>query len=36
MPGLAYMKKQYDCCMAFFNEANPMDTGSINEVQVFQ
>ena len=36
MPGLADMKKQYEACMAFFNEANPMDTGTVTELQVFQ
>ena len=36
MPGLADMKKQYEACMAFFNEASPMDTGTLTEVQVFQ
>ena len=36
MPGLAGMEKQYDACMAFFNEANPMDTGTDDDVQVFQ
>jgi hypothetical protein len=36
MPGLAEMKKQYEACMAFFNEASPMDTGTLTEVQVFQ
>ena len=36
MPGLADMKKEYEACMAFFNEANPMDTGTDDDVQVFQ
>ena len=36
MPGFADMKKQHEACMAFFNEANPMDTGTLTEVQVFQ
>ena len=36
MPGLDDMKKQYEACMAFFNEANPMDTGTVTDVQVFQ
>jgi hypothetical protein len=36
MPGLADMKQQYEACMAFFNEASPMETGTLTEVQVFQ